>query len=343
MARLMADDTFFFLRNKVDLEPFIQRLQEYIGDGDISDDDILTLGGNIVINMTYYHDLPEGGMQLLPLLKAAARSPSSRIRYYMAEFIVYLEEMQAEKAAESFDALWQIYQELPDRDRDDNLTISVRQITLFRGKLSVLVRNAAEARQYLNMAAEIPVSRDSLWDLIAKKDLEAKIVRLEGKQEETILICRELADMMGKLFGKTDLEYLTLRGEMAISLNLTGRTEEAITIYDDCIDKYKSRYKTPNARLQIWLNNRGVALISAERPEEAIQSLLEAQKLAESMEEIAKAEVCNNLGKAYRLLRDPEKEKEYLLMSAPIFTAFYGPENAKTVYVRNRLAELAHA
>ena len=339
IVKLFADIAFICMRKAEDMDSFVQRLQEYIKDVDLPDRDVLTFGANLVMIYVCYHHTPERCMPLLSALKGAAVSPFARILYYNSEMNVYIEQMQAEKAVESLDELLRIYDELPEQDRSTSINNIVRHGILFRGKLSVIMQNAAEARYFLTKAREIRAPHDSLLLRLAMMDLEAKILRLEGKDEEAIRICRDAAEILGKLHGETELEYLSMRGELAISLIRIGRTDEAIAIYDDCIEKFRRRYSS-QTRLQIWLNNRGVALITANRPEEAIRSLLEAGELAENMEDIAKAEVHYNLVKAYRLMQDTERDKEYLLLASPVFTAFYGSENAKTAYVRERLSEL---
>ena len=178
--------------------------------------------------------------------------------------------------------------------------------------------------------------------LLCLEQLRGQAASSRGEAEEALTFMERHKRMVEEFAGKNHINYLAACGELGTAYNRVGNRKKALE--NQLLMReglLKTAYDQGNT-LSLADNNIGVTCIDDGRPEEAVTYLTEAYQLAEekNLGEIACAEPAWNLARAYRLLGDEEKEKEFLTKALQGFRNNYAPEHPKRLAAEKREQEL---
>lgn len=160
-----------------------------------------------------------------------------------------------------------------------------------------------------------------------------------GEKGYGIPLLLEACKIAEVIFGAAEsCDYATAVTELAMAYNKEGKREEACEQYKKALCIYDTIEGHTFERHRI-LNNMGVMYLDWKKPQEAVDCLQEAYRTGVEMGGLAAAEPANNLSKAYRQLKDREKELHYLREAAPVLEQFYGSGHPKVAEAKKRLMQ----
>ena len=170
-------------------------------------------------------------------------------------------------------------------------------------------------------------------------EFEAMLARSEKRLEDALLKYDEIISFAKRYYGNRHVNTLVQEVGKASVLRELDQPKQAIPIYREVIEimqESDKKYTTIHA----IIFNLASAYLQINQPEEAIRILLEDLNDIEDHYSIPYAELCMAIAKGYRQLQKPKEEKQYLLLSKPVFEKYYGSDHPKTIYVNDRLKEL---
>ena len=226
---------------------------------------------------------------------------------------------------------------------DDGFGELLGNILYMKGMTHLGIGENKEAAQTIDLLEEVvKKTGNPPGSLLCLIQMKGQMAACRGSLEEALTFLERHKKMLEEFYGKNHINYLAACGELGTAYNRVGNRKKALE--NQLLMRkglLKNAYDQGNT-LSLTDNNIGVTYLDDGQPGEAVSYLKEAYRLAEEKKlgEIACAEPAWNLARAYRLLGDEEKEKEFLTKALQGFRNNYAPEHPKRLAAEKREQEL---